>query len=100
MRPSRAIQGKTDEIRRMVEDYGFMNVRIFGSVYRGEDRDCSDVDLLARIPDEMVGKISLFDIFDLEAALIDFLGVKVDFNVENNMAEYFRHQIDGDWIEI
>lgn len=76
MRPSRTIQGKTDESRRMVEEYGFVNVRIFGSVYRGEDRDRSDVDLLARIPDEMVGKISLFDIFDLEAALVDFPAIE------------------------
>ncbi|WP_433735236.1 nucleotidyltransferase family protein [Pseudomonas monteilii] len=100
MRPSVAIQGRTLEIRRLVESSGFIDVRIFGSVCRGEDREGSDLDLLATIPDELNGKISLFDILDLEATLGELLGVAVDLNVENNMPEHFRREIDRSWIKL
>ena len=39
-------------------------LRIFGSVCCGEDEEGNDLDLLATIPAEMAGKISLFDIMD------------------------------------
>ncbi|MCE0875479.1 MULTISPECIES: hypothetical protein [Pseudomonas] len=44
MKPSYAIHGKTKEIKQAVESYGFVAVRIFGSVCRGEDREGSDLD--------------------------------------------------------
>jgi predicted nucleotidyltransferase len=65
MKPSDAIKGKTDEIRKIIESYGFVAPRIFGSTARGEDEEGSDLDLLATIPDDMAGQVSLFDIANL-----------------------------------
>jgi predicted nucleotidyltransferase len=53
---------------------GASNVRLFGSVARGEDTDTSDVDLLVDL-DEQVGVVSLIG---LERELSDLLGVEVD----------------------
>ena len=50
------------------------NVRVFGSVARGEDREGSDVDLLVDV-DEGVGLVA---IAGLARELTDLLGVPVD----------------------
>jgi predicted nucleotidyltransferase len=53
---------------------GARNMRVFGSVARGEDTDTSDVDLLVDL-DEGVGVVSLAG---LRRELAELLGVDVD----------------------
>ena len=52
MRPSVAIMGKREEIIRIAERHGARNVRVFGSVARGEDTEKSDLDLLVDLDEE------------------------------------------------
>ncbi|MNW67156.1 Nucleotidyltransferase domain protein [compost metagenome] len=59
---------------RVAARYGVANVRLFGSVARGEDRVDSDVDLLVDL-DPQVG---LFTLAALEAELGEMLGRTVD----------------------
>lgn len=94
MKPSHAIQGKTSEIKLLIESYGFVSPAIFGSTASGTDLDGSDLDILAIIPAGMRGKISLFDIQHLEAELEALTGVVVDFNVENSMPDHLRPPIE------
>jgi len=94
VKPSDAILGKRQAIREAVESYGFVNVRIFGSVCRGEDREGSDLDLLVTIPTELVGRISLFDILDLESTLEEMLGIPVDINVANNIPDHLKSEVE------
>lgn len=100
MKPSDAIRGKAGEIKRVVESYGFVAPGIFGSTARGEDREGSDLDLLATIPDDMAGQITLFDIANMQDELEQILGVVVDFNVENNMPETYRASIEPEVIKL
>jgi predicted nucleotidyltransferase len=100
MRPSEAIKGKTDEIRKTIESYGLLAPAIFGSTARAEDEEGSDPDLLATIPVEMAGKISLFDIADTQDKLEQMLGVVVDFNVENNLPETYMASIELQMIKL
>lgn len=100
MKPSDAIRGKTGEIKRVVESYGFVSPGIFGSTARGEDREGSDLDLLATIPEGMAGLISLFDIANMQDELEQMLGVVVDFNVENNMPEIHRASIELEVVKL
>jgi len=100
MKPSDAIRGKTGEIKRVVESYGFVSPGIFGSTARGEDREGSDLDMLATIPEGMAGLISLFDITDMQDELEQMLGVVVDFNVENNMPETYRASIEPEVLKL
>jgi predicted nucleotidyltransferase len=94
MKPSDAIRGRTIDIKRIIESYGFVSPGIFRSTARGEDREGSDLDLLATIPDSMAGQISLFDIANLQDELEEMVSVAVDFNVENNMPADYRELIE------
>ena len=53
---------------------GASNVRVVGSVARGEDAETSDIDLLVDFPEGT----SLLTVIGLENALRDLLGVPVD----------------------
>ena len=100
MRPSDALKGKRDQVRQVVESYGFASPKLFGSIVRDEDREGSDLDLLATIPDALIGKISLFDIADLEAELSALLGVAVDFKIANNMPDHLRALVSAEVIDL
>ena len=62
------------EVKRIVASNGATNVRVVGSVARGEERPGSDIDLLV---DFLPGR-SLFDQAQLMADLKALLGVSVD----------------------
>lgn len=94
MRPSEAVVGKTHEIKNIIESYGFTNSRIFGSAAKKNDHEGSDLDIIASIPKSLEGKISLFQIMDMESELESLVGVSVDFNVENNMPERFKKSVE------
>lgn len=98
MKPSHAIQGKTSEIKLLIESYEFVSPAIFGSTARGTDVDGSDLDILATVPADLRGKISLFDIQHLEEALEALTGMAVDFNVENAMPDHLRPLIESEMV--
>jgi hypothetical protein len=68
------IEDRRHEILRIAAAYGAHNIRVFGSVARGEDREESDFDLLV----EMEPERSLLDLVALEQDLEDLLHRKVD----------------------
>lgn len=61
-------------VAALAERRGVRNVRVFGSVARGEDRDGSDIDLLVDVDDG----VGLVAIAGLARELADLLGVPVD----------------------
>ena len=83
------IQQKKEEILVVAQQHGIMNIRIFGSVARGDDNLQSDIDLLV---DLEKGRT----LFDLGGALIqlqDLLGCKVDIVTERGLHWYLREKI-------
>lgn len=62
------------DVLELAARYGASNVRVFGSVARGDDDAASDIDLLA----DFAPGTSLLTIIELEQALVDMLGVPVD----------------------
>ncbi len=75
-----------DEIRRAAAESGAREVRVFGSVARGEERDDSDVDFLVVLEP---GR-SLFDLARLELRLERLLGRAVDVVTEAGLREPIR----------
>ncbi len=69
--------------------HGAVNVRIFGSVARGEAGPESDVDVMF---DLEPGR-SLFDLGGLLMDLQDLLGRKVDVVTENGLHWYIRDRV-------
>lgn len=74
MSPSELIAEKREEILRVAAKYGAVEVRLIGSVARGEARADSDIDLLVRWAPET----SLLDHAGLMLELEELLGRKVD----------------------
>ena len=68
------LQQKRNDILRIAAQYGARNLRVFGSVARGDDRAQSDVDLLVDMdPDR-----SLLDMVGLGQDLEELLDRRVD----------------------
>ena len=83
------IQQKKREIQAVASAHGLVNVRVFGSVARGEDTAHSDIDFLV---DLEAGRTLL----DLGGALIklqELLGRKVDIVTERGLHWYLREKI-------
>lgn len=83
------ILAKREAILELAARYGAHDVRVFGSVARGDDNADSDLDLIVRFEP---GR-SLFDHGGLIMDLRDLLGVKVDVISEGGMRERFRSHV-------
>jgi predicted nucleotidyltransferase/DNA-binding XRE family transcriptional regulator len=76
--------------------HGVRNLRVFGSVARGEDRPDSDVDLLADFPPGL----SLFGLSRLEADLEAILGTRVDLISAADLKPGVRERVESDLIAL
>lgn len=83
------LQTKREDILRTAAKYGAYNVRVFGSVARGEADEQSDVDLLVN----MEKGRSLLDLGGLLMDLEDLLGCKVDVVTEKGLRERIRERV-------
>lgn len=85
-----------DEIRRVAAENGARDVRVFGSVARGEEQDSSDVDFLVVID---AGR-SLLDLARLELRLEKLLGRSVDVVTEAGLRDSVRASALRDAIHV
>lgn len=84
------------EILELANKYGAYNVRIFGSVARGEADANSDIDFLV---DMEVGR-SLFDLGGLLMELQELLGCRVDLVTEKGLRKRLRERVLREAIEL
>ena len=83
------LRERREEILQIAARHGAHNIRIFGSVVRGEARPDSDVDFLV----DMEPGRSLFDMGGLLMDLRDALGCKVDVATERGLKRRIRERI-------
>jgi predicted nucleotidyltransferase len=79
-----------------LERHGVTNPRVFGSVARNEDTDDSDLDLLAKLPDEM----GLVALGRLQAELEKFIAAPVDIVPERDLKPRVRTRIEADVVPL
>jgi predicted nucleotidyltransferase len=79
------IKDKRDAILRLVTQYGASNVRVFGSVARGDARADSDVDLLVSFPADK----SVFELVGLWLELKRLIGRDVSLVADGIEDERF-----------
>ena len=84
-----ALQVRRNDILSIAAQHGARNVRVFGSVARGEARPDSDVDILV----DMEPGRSLFDLGGLHHDLQTLLGVDVDVVTEKGLRPRIRAQV-------
>ena len=83
------LREKRNEILRLAAQHGAYNVRIFGSVARGEAGPESDIDFLV----DMGQDRSLLDRAALLADLEDLLGCSVDVATEHALRPRIRQRV-------
>lgn len=86
---AKIIQDQRERILRIAALHGATNVRVFGSMARGEGGPESDVDLLV---DFEAGR-SLLDRAALKAELEDTLGRRVDVVTEKGLYWLLRRRV-------
>jgi hypothetical protein len=84
-----AVLEKKKEILKIAAKHGARNVRIFGSVARGEARSDSDVDFLV----DMEPGRTLLDMGGLLMDLRDLLGLNVDVVTEQGLKPRIRDRV-------
>ena len=86
---------KRASIVELGEKYGARNIRVFGSVARGESRNTSDVDFLV---DFEKGR-TLFDVIRLRLDLGELLGAEVEIVTPGSL-HYMRDRVLAEAIPI
>lgn len=90
------LRTRRDEIRDLARRHRAYNVRVFGSVARGDAEPESDIDLLVAFDPGA----SLFDLSALWQDLRDLLGREVNVISEGGMTERFRRRIADDVVPL
>ncbi len=83
------LQDKREEILQLAARHGALNLRVFGSVARGEAGPESDVDFLV----ELEPGRTLFDLGGLLMDLQDLLGRSVDVVTVKGLHWYIRDRV-------
>jgi len=82
-------RSQRDEIAKIAAIHGARNIRVFGSVARGEADEKSDIDFLV----EMEPDRSLFDLGGLLMDLQEVLGRDVDVVTERGLNPRIRDRV-------
>jgi predicted nucleotidyltransferase len=83
------IKENRKKIHEIASKHGAQNIRLFGSLARGDGRNDSDVDLLVT----MQPGSSLLDIIAIKQDLEDVLDRKVDVVTEDSLSPYIREEV-------
>ncbi|NJN39396.1 MAG: nucleotidyltransferase family protein [Acaryochloridaceae cyanobacterium CSU_3_4] len=84
------LRRKREEILEIAAKHGAFNVRVFGSVARGEADEQSDIDFLV---DYSLDKVSSWFPAGLVLELETLLGRKVDVATEKALKERIREEV-------
>lgn len=82
----RRLRQRRQRVLDVAARYGVTNVRVFGSVARGEDGPGSDVDLMVDLPP----RIGLFALMALEREISEVLGAPVDLGPADSLKPRIR----------
>lgn len=84
------LMDRRDEILRLATKHGAANVRVFGSVARGEASDDSDIDFLVTWN---YGNLSRWGSIGLPIELTDLLGRPVDVVGDDELHHHIREHV-------
>lgn len=89
MRPSIALELHRIAVREAASRFRVANIRMFGSVLHGTDRDGSDLDLLV----DALPSATLFDLGGLQDELQSLLGIPVDLLTPSDLPPKLRAEV-------
>ena len=83
------LQAYRQKILELATRHGARNVRVFGSIARGDDQPNSDVDLLVEVEP---GR-TLLDVIALEQDVEELLGRRVEILTDGGLSPYLQKRI-------
>ena len=83
------VHEKRDEIQRIATKHGARNIRVFGSVARGEARNDSDIDFLVDTGPVTSSWFPAGLVLDLEGVL----GCKVEVVTEKGLSPFLKERV-------
>jgi len=83
------VHEKRDEIQRIATKHDARNIRVFGSVARGEARNDSDIDFLVDTGPVTSSWFPAVLVLDLE----DVLGCKVEVVTEKGLSPFLKERV-------
>lgn len=89
MKTLELLRKNREKIYKIAKEHGVSNIRVFGSVARGEETKKSDVDLLAKVST----KTSLMTLVRLEKSLEKETGKKVQVISDKAINKHLKKQI-------
>lgn len=89
MTQAELLRVKREDILRIAKNYGASNVRVFGSVARGDADEQSNIDLLV----DMEGGRSLLSLAGLLVDLEELLGCQVDVVPEDSLRARIKGRV-------
>lgn len=90
------LHARRDDILRLAHEHGATNVRVFGSVARGEATDGSDIDFLV----DFQRGTSVWDVIGLWQDLSALLGCEVSVVTESTLEGHFRQNVLKDAVPL
>ena len=90
------LRNKRNDIIKVAANHGARNLRVFGSVARGENTPASDLDLLINLDP---GR-TLLDLIAVKQDLEDLLGCAVDVVTEDAVSPHIRDQVLKDAVSL
>lgn len=93
---NQVLRDKREEIERIASRHGAANIRIFGSVARGDAGPESDIDLLIDVGSQTSSWFPAGLIIDLE----NLLGRKVEVVTERALDPQIREQVLGEAVPL
>ncbi|MDZ4768120.1 MAG: nucleotidyltransferase domain-containing protein [Chloroflexota bacterium] len=91
------LRARRDEIIALAHAHGASNVRVFGSVARGDSTAESDIDLLVTWD---YARISSWGGVEFDRALHTMLGVRVDVISDDGLSHVMTHHILGEAVPL
>jgi hypothetical protein len=86
------LHSQSDVLAAIAKKHGASNLRLFGSVVRGEERPDSDIDLLIDMADDR----GFDDYLALVQELEDLLARRVDLVIRRSLSRHFRPYIEAE----
>lgn len=91
------LHAKREELYAIGARYGVSNIRVFGSVARGEEREDSDVDLLIHFDKE---HFSGFALGGFQYHSSQLIGRRVDVVMDDNISPSLQPYILSDHVQV
>ncbi|HUR67717.1 MAG TPA: nucleotidyltransferase family protein [Candidatus Thermoplasmatota archaeon] len=95
-RPGRLLSQRREEVLALARAHGATDVRVFGSVARGDAGPESDVDLLVTFSP----RASVFARLDLEEALQQLLGIRVEVVTPEALHRLIRDEVLREAVDV